>query len=72
MLAWPRIPCSIADALGVSVHELAGRPSHRIELSGDWWASWQTSREGVEKLASQRVVIRQEGELLQVAAITRG
>jgi transcriptional regulator with XRE-family HTH domain len=66
------VALAIADALGVSVHELAGRPSHRVKLSGDWWASWQTSRDGIEKIASQRVEIKQEGELLQVATITRG
>jgi transcriptional regulator with XRE-family HTH domain len=66
------VALAIADALGVSVHELAGRPSHRIKLSGEWWSSWQTSRDGVEKIASQRVEIKQEGELLQVATITRG
>ena len=66
------VALAIADALGVSVHELAGRPSHRIKLSGEWWASWQTSRDGVEKIASQPVEIKQEGELLQVATVTRG
>ena len=63
---------AIADALGISVAELAGKPSYRIKLSGQWWASWQTSRSGDEKIASQQVEIKQEGELLQVATITRG
>jgi hypothetical protein len=36
------------------------------------WASWQTSREGAEKIASQQVEIKQEGDRLQVATITRG
>jgi hypothetical protein len=29
-----------------------------------WWASWQTSRSGAEKIASQQVEIKQEGDLL--------
>ena len=63
---------AIADALGISVAELAGEPSHRIKQSGQWWASWQISRSGDKKIASQQVEIKQEGDLLQVATITRG
>ncbi len=66
------VAVAIADALGISVAELAGKPSHRIRLSGQWWTSWQTSRSGEEKIASQQVEIKQEGALLQVATITRG
>ncbi len=66
------VAVAIADALGISVAELAGKPSHQIQLGGQWWASWQTSRSGEEKIASQQVEIKQEGELLQVATITRG
>ena len=35
-------------------------------------ASWQTSRSGEEKIATQQVEIKQEGDLLQVATVTRG
>ena len=35
------VAVAIADALKISVGELAGKPSHRIKLSGHWWASWQ-------------------------------
>src|SRR5436190_4189206 len=66
------VAVAIADALGISVGDLAGKPSHRIKLPGQWWASWQTSRSGMEKIASQQVEIKQEGDLLQVATITRG
>lgn len=41
-------------------------------FAGEWWASWQTARDGEEKIATQQVKINQEGELLQVATITRG
>ena len=63
---------AIADALGISVAELAGKPSHLITLSGQWWATWQTSRSGESKITSQQVEIKQEGDLLQIATITRG
>jgi transcriptional regulator with XRE-family HTH domain len=66
------VAAAIADALGIAVGELAGKPSHRVKLGGTWWASWQTFREGAEKIASQQVEIKQEGDRLQVATITRG
>jgi len=66
------VAVSIADALKISVGELAGKPSHRVKLSGQWWASWQTSRSGEERIASQQVEIKQEGDLLEVATISRG
>jgi transcriptional regulator with XRE-family HTH domain len=66
------VAIAIADALGISVAELAGKPSHRIKLGGVWWAAWQTSRTGAEKIASQQVEIKQEGDRMQIATITRG
>ena len=66
------VAIAIADALGISVAELAGQPSHRIKLGGMWWSAWQTSRPGTEKIASQQVEIKQEGDRMQVATITRG
>ncbi len=66
------VAVAIADALGISVGELAGKPSHRVKLSGLWWASWQTFRDGAQKIASQQVEIKQEGDLLQVSTVTRG
>jgi hypothetical protein len=61
------IGCAVRD-LCYRVAELAGKPSYRINLSGDRWATW---RNGAERIASQQVEIKQEGELLQVATITR-
>jgi transcriptional regulator with XRE-family HTH domain len=66
------VAVAIADALKISVGELAGKPSHRVKLSGQWWASWQTSRSGEERIASQQVEVKQEGDLLQIATISRG
>jgi hypothetical protein len=54
------------------ISELAGAPAHRVKLTGEWWASWQTFRDGAEKLATQQVELRQEGELIQVSTITHG
>jgi hypothetical protein len=43
-----------------------------VKLSGEWWVSWQIFRDGVEKVATQEVELRQEGELIYIATITRG
>jgi len=70
----PTLPIAkaIAQALGISIDELAGEQTHRVNLTGHWWASWQTSRSGVEKIASQEVEIKQETDTLHIAAMTRG
>jgi transcriptional regulator with XRE-family HTH domain len=66
------VAVAIANALKISVGELAGIPSHRVNLSGTWWASWQTSKDGVEVITAQEVQFRQEAELIQLETITRG
>jgi len=70
----PTLPIAkaIAHALGISIDELAGEETHRVNLTGHWWASWQTSRSGIEKIATQEVEIKQEGATLHAAALTRG
>ena len=66
------VAVAIAGALRLPLSELAGTPAHRVKLTGEWWASWQTSRDGVEKIATQQVELRQESELIYVATVTRG
>jgi transcriptional regulator with XRE-family HTH domain len=66
------VAVAIANALGIDVGELAGAPSHRVSLTGDWWACWQTYRGGVEDLRVQPGRLQQHGELIQVEAIARG
>jgi transcriptional regulator with XRE-family HTH domain len=70
----PTLPIAkaIARALGISVDELAGEETHRVNLTGHWWASWQTSRSGTEKIATQEVEIKQEANTLHIATLTRG
>jgi len=60
------VAVAIAKALGISVSELAGAPSHRVSLTGDWWTCWQTSRGGVEDVRTQPVHLDQHGELIQI------
>jgi transcriptional regulator with XRE-family HTH domain len=70
----PTLPIAkaIAHALGITIDELAGEETHRVNLTGHWWASWQTSRSGTEKIATQEVEIKQEGSVLHIASLTRG
>jgi transcriptional regulator with XRE-family HTH domain len=66
------VAVAIAEALRISVGELAGIPTHRIDLTGDWWASWQTFKDQQEVITLQEVRFRQQGELINVETITRG
>lgn len=70
----PALPVAveIAKALGITVDELAGRVVHRVDLSGEWWASWQTSKDGNEVITEQKVQMRQRGDSIVVQTTTRG
>ena len=64
------VAVAIARALGISVKEPAGLPTHRVDLSGDWWASWQTFKDGEEIITAQEVRLVQHDELIQVHTLT--
>jgi len=66
------VAVAIADALQISVGELAGIPKHEVDLTGDWFSGWQSFRDGAEVLAVQRVRLRQQRELLQIETLARG
>lgn len=66
------VAVAIAAALEISVNELAGLPSHRINLSGTWWMSWQTSKDGAEVITVQEVRFAQQDELIHMETATRG
>ena len=66
------VAVAIAEALGITVGQLAGEPTHRVILTGDWWASWQTYKDGQEVLTTQEVRFAQRGDDLRVEATTRG
>lgn len=54
--------------LGVGMNDPSGNP----DLSGEWFAAWQTYKEGDERIAIQKVRFSQDGENISVAAIERG
>jgi transcriptional regulator with XRE-family HTH domain len=66
------IAVAIANALGISLSELAGLPSQQVDLGGRWWAAWQTFKEGEEVITCQEVNLHHQTQAIQVHAITRG
>lgn len=66
------VAVAIANALKISVGELAGIPSHKVNLSGDWWTSWQSFKDSQEVIAVQPVQLRQQGDLISLQTIARG
>jgi transcriptional regulator with XRE-family HTH domain len=70
----PTLPIAkaIPRALGISIDELAGEPSQRVDVSGGWWACSQTWNQGREILNPHQARIRQNGEALEIVAVTRG
>jgi transcriptional regulator with XRE-family HTH domain len=62
---------SLADALGISLTQLAGQISYDLDLSGDWWAGWQTWKDGKPRVDTHTLEISQRGEVLQLLAEPR-
>ncbi len=64
----PALPVAarLVDALGVSLAELAGQISYRLELGGDWWAGWQTSKDGIERVDVHAMQIVQRENSLSI------
>jgi DNA-binding XRE family transcriptional regulator len=70
----PTLPAarSIARALGISLDELAGDETRRIDLAGDWWACWQSWHNGVERATPHQMRVTQRGDTVDLVASTRG
>jgi transcriptional regulator with XRE-family HTH domain len=64
---------SIARALKLSVLELVGEgTSHRVQLNGEWWMGWQTSKDDVPQVTAQTVLFTQQDELISMQTTSRG
>src|SRR3954466_11198165 len=61
----------LAQALGVTIDELAGAPGDRIKLEGTWRTAWQTFSHGQEAIAPQPVGLTQHGSTIQIEALER-
>src|SRR3954447_12608964 len=64
--------CPVRSRRGISLDELAGGESRQIDLSGTWWAAWQTWKDGQEIINPHVIGMRQRGDVLDVTAETRG
>ena len=63
---------TIARALGITIDELAGDETRRIDLTGDWWACWQSWKDGQESIRPQEVRMSQRGDTVQIVAVSHG
>src|SRR3954462_6429690 len=61
----------LAQALGVTLDELAGIPTDRVKLEGTWWTAWQTFNEGAEVIATQPVGLTQHASTIHVEALEK-
>jgi transcriptional regulator with XRE-family HTH domain len=59
---------ALANALGISLSQLAGEVSYDLDLSGGWWCGWQTWKDGQERIDTHTLEVHQRGELLQLEA----
>lgn len=66
------VAVAIANALKISLAELAGTSADGLDLTGDWFAAWQTTRDGDERIAVQAVRMSQRGDEIEVHTETRG
>lgn len=66
------VAVAIAEALDISVGELAGIPTHSVNLTGQHWAAWQSYKDGNELVATQPIQMRQERDGIEIAALDRG
>ena len=52
-------------------HHPADTGATSLELSGQWWAAWQTFNQGREVIATQPVEMAQQGRTIQIRALER-
>ncbi len=64
----PSAAVTLAEALGISLTQLAGQVTYELDLSGSWWAAWQTWKDGVPRIDTHTLEIHQNGEVLQLDA----
>jgi transcriptional regulator with XRE-family HTH domain len=62
------VAVKLADALAISLAELAGQVTHGLDLGGEWHAGWEIFRDGERRFAIQPVDALQHGQHLQITA----
>lgn len=59
---------ALAEALRISLTQLAGQMTYDLDLSGTWWCAWQTSKDGIPRIDVHLLEVHQQGDLLQLDA----
>ncbi|WP_194820535.1 helix-turn-helix domain-containing protein [Nocardia sp. XZ_19_385] len=57
---------ALAAVLEVSLTELAGMEPQGLDLTGRWWAAWQTWMDEVERIDVHPLTIAQDGAVLAI------
>jgi transcriptional regulator with XRE-family HTH domain len=58
----------LAEALRISLTQLAGQMTYDLDLSGIWWCAWQTWKDSVPRIDVHLLEVHQHGDLLQLDA----
>ncbi|MGW4327755.1 helix-turn-helix domain-containing protein [Nocardia sp. NPDC004573] len=56
----------ISEACQISLTELSGRRSSVLDLSGDWFAAWQTVKDGIPRVDIHELHVKQEGAFFEL------
>lgn len=66
--AVPTPPRSPATATPARQASTSGVANHELDLSGDWWCAWRTSKHDVPRIDVHTLTVHQQGEQLQLNA----
>ncbi|MFE3003168.1 helix-turn-helix domain-containing protein [Nocardia sp. NPDC059246] len=61
-----QVASRIADHMGITLTELAGKTARGLDFTGVWWAGWQTQKDGVHRVDVHPVRIAQDGNILEL------
>ncbi|WP_218008884.1 helix-turn-helix domain-containing protein [Nocardia jiangxiensis] len=62
------VAVKLAEALGISLAELAGEIPTGLNLNGDWWAAWETSKDGISRVDVHSMTATQQGDRIHLDA----
>jgi transcriptional regulator with XRE-family HTH domain len=66
----PSLPAAVAlaDALDIPLSHLAGLQTDELDLSGTWWAAWETSKDGERLILTHPLVMTQRNQRIALDA----
>ncbi len=65
------VAIQLAEALNISLAQLAGQINAGLDLHGQWWAAWQSWRDGDEAIAVHQIHAEQHGNHISLTASER-